>query len=172
MRKETTMNLADEMMKQLKAVVDGKATWAELEGITFEEAQKMAKTGCELADAGRLDEARQVFEGMTAINPKDAAAHAALGTVYQKLDRLEDAVIQYDAAIALDPKNPVALGNRGELRLKRGDLDGMDDLVKAVEAEPEGTLPASKRATGLLTAIALGSSMRHRNQAAAAERKV
>ena len=125
------MNLADEMTKKLKAVVDGQVTWAELEGITFEQAQEMAQTGCELADDGRLDEARQLFEGMTAINPKDSAALAALGTVYQKLDRLAD----------------------------------------AVAADPEGELPASRRATGLLTAIALATAKRHQGKAPAGKAK-
>ena len=152
------MNLTPEMTQKLQALVDGRVTWAELEGITAERAAKMAQTGCELADAGRLDEARQLFEGMTAINPKDGAAHAALGTVFQKLGRITDAIAEYDAALALEPENPVALGNRGELRIKRGELDGMDDLVKAVAADREGKLPVSRRASGLLTAIALATA--------------
>jgi tetratricopeptide (TPR) repeat protein len=73
--------------------------------------------GVELAQAGRLREAALVFEAMAEINPRDAGAQAALGTVYQKLGRTEDAGA-YGEAIARDPKHPVALGNRGELLLR------------------------------------------------------
>ena len=43
----------------------------------------------DLATAGRLEEARIIFEGLVEGNPKDSASRAALGTVYQKLGRID-----------------------------------------------------------------------------------
>jgi tetratricopeptide (TPR) repeat protein len=102
----------------LLAFARGEATWAEVEGITATDAARIARTGVELAQAGRLREAALVFEAMVEINPRDAGAHAALGTVYQKLGRTEDALAAYGQALARDAAHPVALGNRGELLLR------------------------------------------------------
>ena len=96
--------------RRLKAFARGETTWAEVEGMTFEEAKAIAQVGCDLAAAGRLEEARILFEGLVEGNPKDSAARAALGTVYQKLGRLEDAHHRVQRARSQrDPRNPVAL---------------------------------------------------------------
>lgn len=144
-----------EMKSKLKAFARGEMTWAEVEGMTFEEAKAIAQVGCDLAAAGRLDEARIIFEGLVVGNPKDSASCAALGTVYQKLGRIDDAVAQYSAAIANDARNPIALANRGELRLKAGDRSGFTDLAHAVEADPHGETAAGRRARSLVKAITM-----------------
>ena len=137
------------------AFARGEVTWAEVEGITAEQARNIAEAGCDLAAAGRLEEARVLFEGLTAINPRDAGAHAALGTVYQKLDRLQDALDAYDAALSVDAAHPVALAHRGELRLRRGDAGGLEDVARALQADPLGETAAGKRAASLVRALAL-----------------
>lgn len=141
--------------EQLRQWARGERTWAEVEGMTFEEAQSIARLGCELAGAGRLEEARVVFEGLAALNPRDGAVRAALGTVLQKLGREEEARAEYDAALQFSPDNPVALANRGELRLRAGDRDGLLDLARATEADPQGETAAARRARALLRAMAL-----------------
>jgi len=139
--------------KKLMAFARGEATWAEVEGITAAEGARMARTGVELAQAGRLREAALVFEAMVEINPRDAGAHAALGTVYQKLGRTEDAVRAYGEALAHDARHPVALGNRGELLLRLGRREGFGDVAAAVAADPEGRTAAGRRAGRLAKAI-------------------
>jgi Flp pilus assembly protein TadD len=121
--------------------------------MTAEHAQLISKMGCELAGAGRLEEARVLFAGLVASNPKHAAAHAALGTVLQKLGKLPEAKASYDLALGLDPRNPVALANRGELRLKSGDRAGLEDLTLAVQADPECTTAAVRRAREIIKVI-------------------
>jgi Flp pilus assembly protein TadD len=163
--KGKAMKLTADAMKKIKAITSGEITWAEIGGITFERAQQIAQVGCDFASAGQFDEARQIFEGLVAVNPKDAAAHAALGTVYQQLGRTSEALAEYDAAIAIDGKNPVARANRGEIRIKRGDLKGLEDLTQAVTADPAGELPASRRAQALLKAVALAAANRRNGTA-------
>ena len=144
-----------ETVGKLKAFARGEATWAEVEGMTFEEAKAIAQVGCELAAAGRYEEARILFEGLVAGNPKDAASRAALGTVYQKLGRLQEAITEYSAALERDPRNPVALVNRGELYLRQGQRQGFTDVANAVEADPHGETTAGRRARALVKAITL-----------------
>ena len=76
---------------------------------------------------------------------------------YQKLGRTEDAITEYTAALDTDARNPVALANRGELRLKAGDRAGFKDLAKAVEADPYGETAAGRRAKGLVKAITMAA---------------
>jgi Flp pilus assembly protein TadD len=146
---------AQELKSRLRAFSRGEMTWAEVEGMTFEEAKAIAQVGCELAAANKLEEAKTIFEGLVAGNPKDSAAHAALGTVYQKLGRVDEAVTEYTESLALDPHNPVALTNRGELLLKAGDRSGFTDLASAVNADPHGETSAGRRAKGLVKAITM-----------------
>lgn len=152
-----TTNMDSEIKSRIKAYATGEMTWAEVEGMTFEEAKAIAQVGCDLASAGRLEDARIIFEGLVEMNPKDSAARSALGTVYQKLGRTDEAMVEYTAALAQDGRNPVALANRGELRLKRGDRNGFTDLALAVEADPHGETAAGRRAKGLVKAIAMAA---------------
>ncbi len=152
------MTFDTEDMRTLRALAAGDITLAELEGMTFAQAQELARQGVQLAEAGRLEEARVVFEGLTASNLRDSAAWGALGTVYQKLGRVEDALAAYDTCIGLDPSNPVALVNRGELRLRRGDAQGLEDVARALHADAEGKTAAGRRAFGLMKAVTLAAA--------------
>jgi Flp pilus assembly protein TadD len=139
--------------EKLLAFARGEVTWAEVEGITARDAARIARAGVELAAAGRLREAALIFEVMVEMNPRDAGAHAALGTVYQRLERAEDALRSYGAALELQPTHPVALGNRGELLLRLGRREGFGDVAAAVQADPEGKTAAGRRAARLARAI-------------------
>ncbi|MDY7228418.1 tetratricopeptide repeat protein [Hyalangium rubrum] len=152
---DTTMEIRSETVARLKAFARGEVTWAEVEGMTFEQAKAIAQVGCDLAAAGRYEEARVLFEGLVEGNPKDAASRAALGTVYQKLGRVQEAIAEYNAALERDPRNPVALANRGELYLRQGQQQGFTDIANAVEADPHGETVAGRRARALVKAITL-----------------
>jgi Flp pilus assembly protein TadD len=152
-KEELPMRPDVQTKQKIQAFARGELTWAQLEGMTWERARAIAQMGCDLAMVGRYEEARTLFEGLVAGNPKDAACQAALGTVYQKLGRTEDAMAAYSLALQHDPLNAIALSNRGELKLKAGEADGVSDLGRAVEADPQGTTAAGRRARALLQAL-------------------
>ncbi len=131
---------------------NGQMTLAQLAGITVEKAHAIARIGCDLAEAGRLEEARVVFQGMVAMNPKDSAAAGALGAVLQRLGRIDEAKGEYTRALAIDPKNVVALCGRGELRVKAGDKAGLDDLKRAVQVDPGAQSQAGRKAHAMVQA--------------------
>lgn len=147
------MEMNREEAETLRGFARGEKTWAEVEGFTQEDARKVAEVGCDLAELGRLDEARVLFEGLVELNPKDSGARSALGTVYQKLNWVDEALAAYSAALESDEQNPIALSNRGELRLRAGDGEGLVDLKKACEADPEGRTTAGQRAALLLKVV-------------------
>ena len=148
--------------EQVKQLVRGDLTLAQLKGITAEDARIIARHACDLAAAGLLREARVLLEGMVALNPRDAAAHAALGTVYEKQGLTAEAHLSYDLALRHDPRHPVALANRGILRLRTGDAGGQSDLVAALQADPEGRTAAAQRAQAVAKALTLAALKRAR----------
>ena len=144
----------------VRAWARGEATWAEVEGMGPAEAAAIARVGVELAAAGRLGEARVVFEGLVELNPRDAGAHAALGTVYQRLGLNDEALAAYGSALGVDPRQPVALGNRGELLLRLGRAEGFADIAAAVESDPGGRTVAGRRSAGIARAVTLAAAAR------------
>ncbi len=148
------MGARDEQREKLLAVGRGELTLAELQGLTAEHARLLCQLGCELAAAGRNEEARVLFQGLVASNPRDAGALAALGTVLQKLGRTAEALASYDRALARSAGNAVALAGRGELRLRAGDPRGLADLRQAVRVDPDACTHAARRARELLSALA------------------
>ncbi len=127
-------------------------TVAQRIGITLHQSRAIVQIGCDLAAAGRLEEARVIFSGMVTLNPKDSAAAGALGSVLQKLGRIDEAKDEFTRALAIDPKNIVALCGRGELRMRSGDKGGADDLKRAVQVDPNAQTQPGKRAHAMVAA--------------------
>lgn len=63
---------------------------------------------------GRLETAATLAEDAVRADPADARARSCLAGIYERLGRSADAVIQYEAAVALDPSNQL-----DRLRLRR-----------------------------------------------------
>jgi superkiller protein 3 len=103
-------------------------TLAQYIGITADQQQAITSQAFDLLEAGELDGAVVIFNGLLVLNPFDAAIHAALGSVFHEQGKLTEALAAYDTAISIDGNTALARVNRGELRCKRGDLGGIDDL--------------------------------------------
>lgn len=106
-------------------------------GFTQTQAQMLVSKAFDLVDAGDLEGAESVFNGLLVLNPFDAAVHAALGSVLHEQGNVGAAEAAYDEAIRLDGTSTLARVNRGELRLRRGDRSGVRDLeLAAASASP------------------------------------
>ena len=126
--------------------IKGEITWAQLEGMTIDEAYAMAEMGYTFLEQGRIEDAKTIIEGLVIGNPYDAYLHALLGTIYAREDNEEDAVEEFSISLGLDPENVDALVARGELFLRHGEFeDAMEDLNKAIELDPENHLLFSNR---------------------------
>jgi tetratricopeptide (TPR) repeat protein len=120
------------------------STLAESMGLTLEEGRAIAEVACDAAQAGQLSDAVALLEAVVVLNPRDSAAQTLLGTVYESLERWDDADKAYSAAT--DSGHPLAQLKRGELRLRRNDARGLDDLKRLVAAnstlDPQAVLRA------------------------------
>lgn len=103
-------------------------TLAQFIGITADQAEAIHARAFDLIDVGDFDGASAIFKGVLALNPNDAGVQAALGSVFHQQGKLAEALAAYDTAINLDRHAVLARVNRGELRCKRGDLGGIEDL--------------------------------------------
>jgi tetratricopeptide (TPR) repeat protein len=140
--------------KRLTKFVAGVITLGELEGITKEKQYEMAKLGHRFIRQGKLDEAKHVFEGLLALDPRDAYFHLALGSIAQRENELDEAEERYTAALSINPYSPPALANRGEVRMMQGRmLDGAKDLLRALEEDPECRQEATKRARATIGVV-------------------
>ena len=103
-------------------------TLAQYIGITASQARAITSRGFDLIDAGDLEGAADVFKGLLALDSNDARIQAALGAVFHQQGKLPEAMAAYDVALSLDSDAVLARVNRGELRCKRGDKGGVEDL--------------------------------------------
>lgn len=136
---------------RIEAFVRGHITLGELEGISKDAQYQMAKQGYSFMREGKLDQAKTVFEGLQALDPYDAYFHMVLGTIAQEQGDIDRAEKLYSRSLEINPFSPVALAQRGEIRLGKGQFeDALTDLGKSVQADPEGNEPAARRARVLL----------------------
>lgn len=140
-------------LNRLEKFIMGEITWAQLQGMTIDEAYNIAEYGYSLFQEGRYHDSRVVFEGLVVCNPYDAYFHTMLGAVYQQLDMKEEAGEEYTTAIELDEEHLHAYVNRGELLLQSGEFKrALADLKRAIELDPEGKNEAGTRARALTAA--------------------
>jgi tetratricopeptide (TPR) repeat protein len=94
----------------------------------------LTRLGHEAFEAGRVDEAKVIFESMVALGRRDPFAHTMLGTILLSAQQLDEALEQFEAALEIDPDELAALVYRGEIRLsRRKTAKAVDDLERAVK---------------------------------------
>jgi tetratricopeptide (TPR) repeat protein len=127
------------------------------EGVSRQRAAELAVFGHKLFEDGRLDEARQVFEGLVATGLEDAFAHTMLGTIYLANKDRDRALALFEAALAIDPDDLAARVYRGEIRLAQGHARlALDDLKRVAAKGPKDD-PFTDRAKRLLRLASHGS---------------
>lgn len=76
-----------------------------------------------LADAGRLEEAVVEFSESKRIRPSEANSYLGLSTVYFRMGRVDDAIAELEAVLAVEPNQPVALGLLARHAIVQGDSE-------------------------------------------------
>ena len=136
----------------LEAFIMGEKTFADVLGVTMDEAYSVGELAYTLMEQGNLADAQALAEGLVVMNPYDAYFHALLGSIYLKQAKTEDALIEFTTALELDERDVASYTNRGEVLLQMGEFDlALEDFKKAIELDPEGDDPMSNRARMLVT---------------------
>ena len=140
--------------QRLKQFLEGAITLGELEGIDKDAQMKMAKNGFTLLNQGKLKKAKIIFEGLLALDPFDAYFHTAIGSIAFQEKNMDAALKHFDQALSINPFFATARAHRGEIRLAKNDFNGaIEDLIEAINADPENEQPATQRARALIGTI-------------------
>src|SRR5688572_28983528 len=114
--------MADIAVRDAKAVAalvqgwaDSKTTLKEIKGYSDDELYAIAHQGYFFLLQGKNDEAKTIFEGLVAIDPRNDYYYRALGVIYHKLGDPERALKQFTYATRVAPSNLAAFINRAEV---------------------------------------------------------
>lgn len=104
-------------------------------------------------DRNAVPEAIEAYETALALEPDNAPVRTDLGIMYRRAERPEDAVREFDRAIAIDPKLENAHFNKGVVLLH--DLNDRDRAIQAwedlLEINPTAMAPNGQSVDELVT---------------------
>lgn len=90
-------------------------------------------------DAGKYQEARDVFRGVMALRPDSEIPQVAIGTTLFVEGKLDDAIETYRAALEKQPESAYAYAHLGEALFMKKEFDtARENLNRAIELDPDG----------------------------------
>jgi tetratricopeptide (TPR) repeat protein len=108
---------------------------------------------------GRLQQAQTLCEALIALGRRDCFTHSLLGTVHLARRKLDEALVQFEAALSFDPEDLPSLVYRAEVRLARRKVLRAEQDLKRVLRLGSSADPFVKRAKKLL-ALTVSKSQR------------
>jgi len=140
--------------ERVSLFLKGELNWAQLVGISVDEAYAMAEIGFNLLTQGRLEDAEKIFLGLVSMNPTDGYFHCVLGSIFGRQGRLEEAHKELQACVELGYVDSQVFVNRAEIALKQGQLyEALADLERVIESEPTNSPPAMRAQAMLQTVM-------------------
>lgn len=127
----------------------GKVTLKQIVGLNDEELFSVANQGYLLFLQGKTESARVIFEGLVAIDPKNAYYYRALGAIYWRLKEAQKAVKQFTYAIRVAPREVSSYVNRAEVYVSQREFKlAREDLAAALRhaTAHDGALVSKARA--------------------------
>ncbi len=143
------MTIEDGTLQEL-GTISADPTLAELQGMTAELGEAIARLAEEEIEAGRLASARTILEGLVVTNHRDADAWALLSVTHRRLSQPLAARFCAEVAARLAPADPWVRLTRAEslLGMPAQRDEARTELAALV---PDGTVGA--RARSLLAAL-------------------
>jgi Flp pilus assembly protein TadD len=111
----------------------GRVSLKELKGYSDDELYAIAHTAYFFLMQGKNEEAKTLFEGLVAVDPRNDYYYRALGVIFHKLGETERAARQFTYALRVNPRAAAAYVNRAEVYLTQGKFaDAANDLRQAI----------------------------------------
>ncbi len=141
----------DDLLKKWAA---RKVTLKEIKGYSDDELYAIAHTGYFFLMQGKNEEAKTLFEGLVAIDPRNDYYYRALGVVFHKLEDTDRAIKQFGYALLVNPKSAAALVNRAEVYISKGQRqEALADLQQALELMTPRDAALARKARALSRAL-------------------
>ena len=103
----------------------------------------------------RLEEAKEVFEGVCFLAPKSEVPRMALGNVFSAEEKYDEALREYRKALKIEPQSALTYAHIGEVHLLLNEKsEAIEALNKAISLDTAGK--AGEFARSLLDAVAKG----------------
>lgn len=137
-----SQRLVDQNNADAVALLSLASSYAQKGSITFNEDEYAAKA---------IETANKVLALKLSNNSINAEAYRIIGYSYEIMEKYAEARVNYDKAIALDPKNTQALSNKGHSYHLQGDIKNAViwyDKALAVDPENEHALLNKAKAAG------------------------
>lgn len=148
---KTNIQIPPEMVEKL---VEGEITIAELVGLSRGTLYAIAEVGYQMLTSGKVEQAKQIYQGLAAADPYDSVFHCHLAAAHHKLGELDEALAEYSKALQFNFANIDALAGRGEIYFNKGQLtEAFNDLKEAIERDPEAKYPSTARARAIMMAL-------------------
>lgn len=130
---------------------EGQATLRELKGYSPEELHCISQLGYTLFLNGKIRDARIIFEGLVAVDPRNEYYYRALGVVYHREGDAERALRQFGHAITVSGRrSAAAYVNRAEVHIARRDHErALEDLDSAIRVAADPRDPLYRKARAL-----------------------
>ncbi len=139
------------MANELEQIISGDRALNETLGLQPKQIQAIAMLGYQAWEQGRGEDAKALFEGLTALDANSYYGYAGLGAIALADGDLAAAVEQLSKAIDLEPKDPTVRANLGEAYLRQSQLDKAGEAFEAaLSLDPKGSDPGANRARALL----------------------
>lgn len=150
-QRKTDVDVPPELAARL---VGGQINLAEFVGLRREQLYAIAQVGYQFYNSGKVEAARDIYQGLVAADPYDSVFRCHLAATHHRLGEFDEAVAEYTEALRYNVANQDALAGRGEIYLQRGQLaEALADLGQAIQLDPEGKRDTTLRARAILIAI-------------------
>jgi cytochrome c-type biogenesis protein CcmH/NrfG len=144
------------MASQLEQIISGERTLNDVIGLQPQQIESIAMLGYQAWEQGRAEDAKAIFEGLTALDSKSYFGYAGLGAVALGSGNLDEAVEQLSKAIDLNPNDPTVRANLGEAYLRRSQLDKATEAFQAaLTLDPNQRDAGANRARALLQGMSI-----------------
>ena len=97
----------------------GEVSLKHIAGVSAQELHSIASQGYFFFLQGKLEPSRVIFEGLVALDPRNAYYHRALGAIYWRSNKVDQAMRQFDFAVKVAPKDISNLIGRAEVFISR-----------------------------------------------------
>ncbi|MEP6901862.1 MAG: tetratricopeptide repeat protein [Actinomycetota bacterium] len=117
--------------------------------VNDEELRVMLESGLVLREAGRLDEAESIFQGLCRLVPQSEVPLVALSSIAVRRSNFDEALRLCEEALRQEPLSLFARVNRAEILLyqkKRNEAEA--ELREIIQTDPDS--PHSRTAHSLL----------------------
>lgn len=146
----------EEVKRQMRELMQGKASLAEAMGLELEDILALATVARQLAEQGQYEGAQSMLEGLVVLDPQNPFLHSCLGCVYMQMKQNVAAYQAFNIALHFNEKDIAAHAYAGELALEQGLVEeAAMHLRRAAELDPDGKNPHANRAR--VTALLLST---------------